>query len=264
VQSNIRLFADADVVIYLGIKSTDHCIQLQQDLLNLEAWESDWKMEFNIPKCNVLRITRNPYIYEYMFKGQTLGSVHSVKYLGTYLSDDLRWNEHVENVSDKANKTIGFLKRNLRHCPPKTKETAYKILVRPTLKYCSCVWDPYTAKNTNKIEMVQRRAARWVLHRFSLKDSVREIISVLKWKTLENSRRSIARLSMMYKIRNMLVSCEDVNLKPVGQLGHLYSTCTKEYAYTLPMVTRDYCKYSFYPRTITEWNKLSKEITLIR
>jgi hypothetical protein len=89
-----------------------------------------------------------------MFKGQTLGSVHSVKYLGTYLSDDLRWNEHVENVSDKANKTIGFLKRNLRHCPPKTKETAYKILVRPTLKYCSCVWDPYTAKNTKKIEMV--------------------------------------------------------------------------------------------------------------
>jgi hypothetical protein len=28
------------------------------------------------------------------------------------------------------------------------------------------------------------------------------------------------------------------------------------------MVTRDYQKYSFYPRTITEWNKLPKEIAL--
>ena len=76
-------------------------------------------------------------------------SVHSVKYLGAYLSDDLRWNENVKNVSNKANKTIGFLKRNLRHCPPRTKETAY----------CSCVWDPYRAKNTNKLEMVERKAA---------------------------------------------------------------------------------------------------------
>jgi hypothetical protein len=148
-------------------------------------------MEFNIPNCNVLRITRkqNPYIYEYTFKGQTSDSVHSVKYLGAYLFDDLRWNENVKNVSNKANKTIGFLKRNLRHCPPRTKETAY----------CSCVWDPYRAKNTNKLEMVERKAACWVLNRFSLKDSVTEMLSALKWKTLE-SRRSTARLSMMYKM----------------------------------------------------------------
>ena len=160
VQSNIHIFAD-DTVIYLRITSINHCIQLQQHLPNLEACESDWKMEFNIPNCNVLRITRkqNPYIYEYTFKGQTSDSVHSVKYLGAYLSDDLRWNENVKNVSNKANKTIGFLKRNLRHCPPRTKETAY----------CSCVWDPYRAKNTNKLEMVERKAECWVLNRFSLK-----------------------------------------------------------------------------------------------
>ena len=40
VKSEVCLFAD-DTVIYLAIKSTDDCIQLQQDLLNLEKWESD-------------------------------------------------------------------------------------------------------------------------------------------------------------------------------------------------------------------------------
>ena len=121
-------------------------------------------MEFNATKCNVFRITKKktPYVYYYQLKGQTLGSLHSVKYLRIYLSDDLRWNEHVNNMSNKANKTLGFLKRNLRHCPPKSKELAYKTLVRPTLEYCSTVWDPYTAKNINTVEMVQRRAARWV------------------------------------------------------------------------------------------------------
>ena len=45
VKSKVRLFAD-DTVIYLAIKSTNDCIQLQQHLLNLEKWVSDWKMEF--------------------------------------------------------------------------------------------------------------------------------------------------------------------------------------------------------------------------
>ena len=53
VKSKVRLFAD-DTVIYLAIKSSVDCIQLQQDLLSLENWESDWKMEFNATKCNVL------------------------------------------------------------------------------------------------------------------------------------------------------------------------------------------------------------------
>ena len=165
----------------------------------------------------------------------------TVKYLGVYLSDDLRWNEHVNNMSNKANKTLGFLKRNLRHCPPKTKETAYKALVRPTLEYCSTVWDPYTAKNTNIVEMVQRRAARWVLNRFNRKDCVTAMLSTLKWKTLER-RRTIARLSMLYKMRNRLVFYDDIKLQPVD---HLYSTRSKDYAYKQPIATRDYYKYIF-------------------
>ena len=66
VKSKVRLFID-DTVIYLAIKSSVDCIQLQQDLLSLENWESDWKMEFNATKCNVLRITKKktPYVYDY-------------------------------------------------------------------------------------------------------------------------------------------------------------------------------------------------------
>ena len=88
-------------------------------------------------------------------------------------------------MSNKANKTLGFLKRNVRHCPPKTMGTANKALVRPALEYCSTVWDPYAAKNINIVEMVQRRAARWVLNRFNRKDSVTAMLSTLKWETLE-------------------------------------------------------------------------------
>ena len=58
---------------------------------------------------------------------------------------------------------------------------------------------------------------------------------------------------------NNLVFYEDIKLQPTD---HLYSTRFKEYAYKQPIATRDYYKYSFYPRTITEWNNLPREITL--
>ena len=68
---------------------------------------------FKMP--NALHITRkcHPYVHVYKLKRQVLDPLHSAKYLGAYLSNDLRWNEHVKTISNKANKTLGFLKRTL-------------------------------------------------------------------------------------------------------------------------------------------------------
>jgi hypothetical protein len=38
--------------------------------------------------------------------------------------------------------------------------------MRPKLEYSSCVWDPHTKSNISKLEMVQRRAARYTCNRF--------------------------------------------------------------------------------------------------
>ena len=56
-----------------------------------------------------------------------------------------------------------------------------------------------------------------------------------------------------------LVSHKDANLQSAG---HAYSTRSIEYSYTQPTAIRDYYKYSFYPRTITEWKKLARDTAL--
>ena len=66
----------------------------------------------------------------YTLEGTVLENVENITYLGVIIINDLKWNTHSSNVCTKANRTLGFLKRNLCSCPPDVKEAAYKGLVR--------------------------------------------------------------------------------------------------------------------------------------
>ena len=100
----------------------------------------------------------------YTLDGTDLKNVESIKYLGVTITSDLRWNTHVSNVCTKANRTLGFLRRDLYSCPQEVKEAAYIGLVRPVLDYGSSVWDPPGVRVVlqEELESVQKRDARFV------------------------------------------------------------------------------------------------------
>ena len=149
--STARLFAD-DTLLYLTIHNSSDCTKLQDDLNNLQKWESDWQMSFHPEKCEVIHITtkKYPIIHKYTLHGHTLLSVPQIKYLGVQISQDLKWNSHINSISSKANQTLGFLKRNLKIKSQTIKEKAYKSIVRPKVEYCSTVWDPKCIKKIPK------------------------------------------------------------------------------------------------------------------
>jgi hypothetical protein len=87
----------------------------------------------------------HPHLHTgYKLDGHTLESVPGSKYLGVHVNKDLSWNDHIQQTSAKASRSVGFLQRNLRGCPQDVKAQAYTTLVRPVLEYASTVWDPYT------------------------------------------------------------------------------------------------------------------------
>ena len=111
-----------------------------------------------------MRVTRHPppkqIVYGYTLHNQVLENVSSAKYLGVKITDDLEWGQHINEITSKATKTLGFLRRNLTFAPKETKAAAYKTLVRPKLEYAAPVWMPYHQVDINRIEKVQRTAAR--------------------------------------------------------------------------------------------------------
>ena len=111
----------------------------------------------------------------------------------------------VNNICNKANRTIRFLKRNLNIDSTTVKQNAYKALIRPLVECASPVWDPYHQTEIDQIEMVHRRAARYVTYSHNNRSSVNQMLEHLEWKSLEQ-RRKDARLTMMYKITNEKVA----------------------------------------------------------
>ena len=135
----------------------------------------------------------------------TLESVTSAKYLGLTFTNKLQWDQHINSITSKANKTNGFLRRNLKIPSIRIKEQAYFTLARPLVEYASTVWDPYTQTDINKVEAVQRRVARYVANNHRNISSVSNIIQRLKWRPLAD-RRKDTRLVMPYKINRELVA----------------------------------------------------------
>ena len=128
--------------------------------------------------------------------GQELESVKSHPYLGVELTQSLNWNNHINNITTKANRSLGFIKRNLKRCPEQIKDQAYKSLVRPHLEYASSVWSPHQKYHVDKLVST-------------------------KW-TINNVHDSISQIGKYKLIRTQF---ERINIPINDKMGFIYHNC---------------------------------------
>ena len=192
IQSTIRLFAD-DCLIYRRISSPEDHYILQEDLNRLTVWAATWQMNFNVDRCNIMQFSsaRHKRSFTYTMQGLPLCIVDHHSYLGVVLDHKLSWEAHQNYVCNKVNRLLAFLNRNLPTHNQHLREYSYKQLVLPVLDYCATIWDPHYHNAVHRIEMLQNRAARFVLNRPWRKhyhDRVSSMISVLNWQPLQVRR----------------------------------------------------------------------------
>ena len=119
IESEIRLFAD-DCVCYRENKDEKDTVKLQKDIDRLGCFARKLGMRCQPVKCNMMQLSRKQIkkIHaSFTLEGTDLENVESFNYLGVTVTNDLRWNTHVSNVCTKANRSLGFLRRNLHSCP---------------------------------------------------------------------------------------------------------------------------------------------------
>ncbi len=238
------MFAD-NGIIYREINNDQDHVTLQEDLDNLNNWTNKWQLNFNFSKCYHLGITnkRDPETYSYMMNNQIINRISSTKYLGITITHNLNWNKHCDIISGKANSTLGLLRRILGECNDAVKSKAYTSLVRPQLEYASTAWNHYTKRNINKIEMVQRRAARFVFNDYSRASHVSPMIDRLGWDNLQQ-RRLLHQATMFYKVHQGLIGISfPDDVCPLTRSSRLPNICPSRQIQSCVNVY----KFSFYP-----------------
>ena len=123
-------------------------------------------MDLNQTKCGVLHLTRSrePTITKYTVLDSPVNRSNSQRDLGMSITGDLKWNKQVQDISLKANKMLGFVKRTTHIiCTQSVRKALYLTMVRSQLAYGSQVWAPQTVGNIQTIERAQRWATKFIL-----------------------------------------------------------------------------------------------------
>ena len=186
-----------------------------------------------------------------------LDQVISVKDLGVLVTADLRWMQHISEITLKANRTLGLIKRVCKNIKDMhVRKTLYCSLVRPQLEYASELWSPEQITYKRMLENVQRKATKFILD-YPGQTSYKERLVQLNLLPLEY-RRLWKDLVFFYKCQNGLYDLD---------LSHIAKKRVSNYAtrsfninnYSEIRCKTDFFKHSYLPRVIKAWNLLPHE-----
>ena len=134
VHSPIHMFAD-DTNIFRNMTTQSDQVTLQTDLRQLEARTRKWQLRFNNETCKVMHLGQYNHHYDYIItsggKDTTLGETTNERGLGVQIDRDLKFDQQVEMVANKANKMLGLIRRSFIYMDGPTMKKLYTSLVRP-------------------------------------------------------------------------------------------------------------------------------------
>ena len=217
-------------------------------------------MNLSIPKYKTLIISRKRSrpSREYHLDGTLLTTVSETIDLGITITGNLQWSQHIKQISLRANRTLGHIRRLCRDISDtNTRTLLYCSIVRPKLEYASELCSPYTGKDKLFPENVQRRATKFILN-YPKDMSYKDRLLKLNLLPLEY-RRNLKDLVLIFKATAGHVDLAHHDFFQQTEIHHRTRNAYK-FNYHIPGAKHNYLKHSFYYRSIAAWNKLPVDI----
>ena len=185
--TRIILYAD-DILVYKPMKGHLDGVALQNDINIIVNWINSTGLKLNPTKTRLMVLSRKPHPAQpdIVVASSPVMQVTSLKYLGVTVSSNLSWTTHIDNTCARARKQLGLLYRHFHPAGREALSRLYTSTVLPLLDYCACVWDPYQATFSNKLETIQKFAAKLAT---GLWASGQDAINQLNWPPLAMRRK---------------------------------------------------------------------------
>lgn len=170
--TKLSIFAD-DTSILSTDKSPKQATQNIQNHLNeLQDYFTTWKIKINANKTEQITFTKKRNIkddqlpFQLQYNSEKIEIVRSAKYLGVFLSCNLKFNIHVKHVIQKAKKAMNTLFPFIKYENDfnlENKLLMYKLFLRPILTYSIQAWNNIPKTQFNKLQVIQNKNLRMAL-----------------------------------------------------------------------------------------------------
>ena len=185
----------------LLLSATVHGLQTMID--NAYLYGRLWRLEYSPTKtkCIIFTDKRNKVKHQWYLGEQNLEEVNSYNYLGVILSADGSTKTRTTNMTKKGYSSLGILKASGFHSEglsPITCSTLWQRMLIPSMLYGCEVWGKLTKKESNSLELVQKRIGKHIqgLCRRTHDEIVR---GLLGWITIAGITDK-CKLNFVYKL----------------------------------------------------------------
>ena len=254
--SKFLLYAD-DMKIFKRIYDSSDCLLLQQDLYRFEEYCRLNRLDLNVSKCYSISFTRKTktIVLKDTLKTNTFKAVNEIRDLGVIHDSKLIYDKHIEDIVNRANRSVGFIKRICTQFSSiKVIKVLYCAYVRSILEYCSQVWNPQYDIYINRLESIQRRFTKYLQFKCKKFDKDYESRCRRHHMLPLRERRTIADIAYLNKIAQNHVDSPHLLSEIKLNVPRLPARHPKYLC--VPYSASNYRRNSFFIRTSNSVNKL--------
>ena len=159
--SKLISFAD-DTTVFLSSRCIDDLYKnMNSDLDDLTNWFKANRLALNVNKSNCM-------LFQLNGNQNTLGNTLNIgidpikhklnwKFLGIFIANQLRWNNHLSHISAKLSRSVYILKTVKHILPLKLLRSLYYTMVQPYLTYGKILWGPTYRSHLKQVSILQKK-----------------------------------------------------------------------------------------------------------
>jgi hypothetical protein len=262
-ENPIYSFADDSSICHsYSFKKRPNSLEIERMRLNMNDLKkiSEWglanRVEFNASKTQCCLLTHKRMdcpLSPLNMNSVSLTESAALDVLGISIHSDLRWNDHIFDVSKEAAKCLGFLKRCKKFFTPAGLSTIYTAYIRPKMEYNSHIWAGASKSSLELLDRIQNRAI-YLIGDEHISSSLNSL----------GHRRNVGCLSLLYRYYYGKCSRDIRDLMPPARVFPRSTRAAHQaHPYSIAMVsnrTSHYRENSFFSRTVKLWNSLPAKV----
>ena len=162
------LFADDTNIFVVGSSADDAYDKANMILQSVYTYMKANELHINMSKCCYMhfrpkkRLPRDDEVSDRTLEimGVPIKHVKSTRFLGVIIDENLTWQPHIDNLTQKLNCQVGILNRIKDLVPQRFHKDLYYTLFESHLSYCIDVWGGVAPVKLNPLFIVQKRCIR--------------------------------------------------------------------------------------------------------